>query len=134
MYIWMSLQAKCYRCGCIATIYIWMVAGGIQIQTGHLIKNFLFGIFETCFQSFLKTFWCFENLFLCFPKKFWSFTRIFMLSNGTPHTMPLLIFDLFGNKYDGFQWTKIKIYKILKKVFQKHKKFLENFENMFQKS
>ena len=33
-----------------------MVAGGIQIQTGHLIENFLFGIFETCFQSFLKTF------------------------------------------------------------------------------
>jgi hypothetical protein len=95
MYIWMSLQAKCYRCGCTATIYIWMVAGGIQIQTGHLIENFLFRIFETCFQSFLKTFWCFENLFLCFPKNFWSFTRIFILSNGTPHICLHQIIILF---------------------------------------
>ena len=37
---WMSLQAKCHRCGCTATIYIWMVAGGMQIQTGQLRKEF----------------------------------------------------------------------------------------------
>ena len=63
MYIWMSLQAKCYRCGCTATIYIWMVAGGIQIQTGHVIENFLFRIFETCFQSFYKVFVFLEDFF-----------------------------------------------------------------------
>ena len=40
-----------------------MVAGGIQIQTGHLIENFLFRIFETCFQSFYKVFVFLENFF-----------------------------------------------------------------------
>ena len=90
MYIWMSLQAKCYRCGCTATIYIWMVAGGIQIQTGHLIENFLFRIFETCFQSFYKVFVFLENFFQDFVNFYFCplapvipLAQILVLLNGT---------------------------------------------------
>ena len=83
MYIWMSLQAKCHRCGCTqppSTFGWWLVAckskQGIWEKN---FENFLFRIFKTRFQSFLKTFWCFEKLFL-------KILQILILSNGTRHT------------------------------------------------
>jgi restriction endonuclease len=36
------------------------------------------------------------------------------------------------HRYDGCQWTKIKIYNILKKVFQKHKNFIKTLKTCFK--
>ena len=80
----------------------WLVAcKSIQGIWEKNFENFLFRIFKTCFQSFLKTFDVLKNFFE-FSNFFWSFPRIFILSNGTPHTLPHL--------YSHYKWTFVRVY------------------------
>ena len=119
---WMSLQAKCHRCGCTqppSTFGWWLVAckskQGIWEKN---FENFLFRIFKTRFQSFLKTFWCFEKLFL-------KILQILILSNGTHHTWGLrcgwqeipsfkMFLDLLlvSLPHKLFGWFKFDIYNV----------------------
>ena len=110
---WMSLQAKCHRCGCTqppSTFGWWLVAckskQGIWEKN---FENFLFRIFKTRFQSFLKSFWNFEKLFFEFSKKKLKFYKNFHFVQWDPSY--------------GCHWTKSKFAKFSKKVFQNIKFF-----------